>query len=202
MMSLVSAASQMSLDPPAEGDTHLCSGLGRSESAMAIDTHEDLLPPATPHHATTDTPPVARLPIARLPLTAVIPPALQPDPLDDYDCLWQHGVVHTPPLRRSPWPAGIYARDMAMAFIIIGDPAAHDATIAQRFEATFPGRQYKYATFQAQRAAWVDSSDEERVHLMQQPRTAQGLWTASRRLLSGWQKRKAHRRHSAEEDEM
>lgn len=174
MSSLVSATSLLSL--------------GSQASAMSVDSLDTggsclggTAPGLTLQHQ------------AQLMASIDFPPMLDPAPGDSYDDLWQQGIVYTPPLQRKPWPHGIYARDMAMALIMLSESSAGD-DLATHFERIFQGRPFKYATYQTQRAAWQRSTEQERQQIMQQPRTHQGLWTACRGSLHGWQQLPSHKR--------
>ncbi len=57
-------------------------------------------------------------------------------PMDDGDALWAEGQVRVPVFpagkKHKPWPYGIYARDMAHAFNLIGPAKARDNGIVER----------------------------------------------------------------------
>ncbi|KAI9058719.1 hypothetical protein FKP32DRAFT_1581039 [Trametes sanguinea] len=180
MASLISSTSGLSLDSAA---THIRSPEPRPLSPSMVPDCSSLEPSGTP--AGPQSQPHAS--DSNTGAAAVASTA------DTYDLLWQQGIVYTPPLIKKPWPAGIYARDMAMAFVLIGESANHD-TVSARFEAVFQGRPYKYATYQAQRTAWFKSTEEERRGAMEHPRTREGLWTALRSQLSGWKQIPSHKR--------
>ncbi|KAI0348805.1 hypothetical protein OH77DRAFT_1552615, partial [Trametes cingulata] len=125
-----------------------------------------------------------------------IPPTINPPVPDDLDRLWSLGIVHTPPLQHRSWPFGIFARDMGIAMLMLGDAtAATDNTLPMRFSAVFQGRPFKNATYNAQRLAWLNSPEEQRQWILRQPRTKAGLWTECRRELKGWQDQPDHKRH-------
>ncbi|KAH9898582.1 hypothetical protein C8Q73DRAFT_685290 [Cubamyces lactineus] len=108
----------------------------------------------------------------------------------DLDRLWQLGLVYTPDLepdiKNRPWPAGIFARDMAHAFTLLGDTNDDNDQLRKRFQRVFRGRPFKSATYHAQRSAWINSPQEQRDWIMNRPRTVAGLWTKCRKDLDGW----------------
>lgn len=128
-----------------------------------------------------------------------LPTLTIPDlPFRELDKLWDLKVVYTPPSMR-PWPAGVFARDMARALLFIGDTDSEGTlqgpkTLAARFEYVFQGRPFKSATYQAQRVAWVNSTQEQREWIMTRPRTRDGLWTECRKQLTGWKTSGSHKR--------
>ncbi|RPD58650.1 hypothetical protein L227DRAFT_504941 [Lentinus tigrinus ALCF2SS1-6] len=98
----------------------------------------------------------------------------------------------SPSMTTPAWPEGIYARDMAKAFDMIGEHRNKKVTM-QRFETVFQGTPFKSATFYAQRDAWRKSTEAERMWVMEQPRSEKGLWVSCRAELSGWKNRPRHR---------
>ena len=105
----------------------------------------------------------------------------------DYDVLWALGTVWVP--RGSDWPDGMYARDMAKGFEMLTAPVDGKKTAKKgRFSEVFPGAPFNSSTFYRNYGAWRHSTEEERIRLLQQPRTASGLWTACRASLTGWEK--------------
>lgn len=206
LMSLVSATSAMSITPDYDSPPTLVS----STSAMSI-TPADSIPATlaltfehpTAHPGLSPPSPFPELPsVSPLPATQAdtssVPglpsghatTSLAPS-VDDLDYLWLLGKVYTPPLDKKAWPAGIYARDMAQAFSMLGN-TGDDTGLKERFEHVFQGRPFKSATYHAQRFAWLHSTQEQREWVMGLPRTKEGLWTSCRRKLSGWKQLPAH----------
>ncbi|KAF8151866.1 hypothetical protein K438DRAFT_1778685 [Mycena galopus ATCC 62051] len=97
----------------------------------------------------------------------------------DYDALWKTGRVLNPD-GCGTWPEGMYARDMAAAFRLVGNKQVPENFLAV-FGIPFP----KGAWYQQQRA-WKQSSQEERDRAAALPRTANGLYTVWRDTSSGW----------------
>ena len=78
------------------------------------------------------TDPVAqRLDLPHTALVSIIPPCT--DGPDARDALWEHGSVYVPSTvgGSKPWPHGMYARDMARAFALIG-PKEDGKLVEQR----------------------------------------------------------------------
>ena len=140
--------------------------------------------------------------------TPVLPPASVED---ERDLLWQSGTVYvaqrSPKSEQKAWPHGMYARDMARAFHLIGgskgdDPdmikercilcklGAYMLTVLARFQRIFPGVPYKHSTYYGQWTGWVNSTEEERKRVAEMSRTRQGLWTVCRKTMSGWRERR------------
>lgn len=134
-------------------------------------------------------------PVGALVHTTAMPPPLPTLAFDDLDQLWQYNRVHIPTTRR-PWPAGIYARDMARAFQLIDDGITDGGPkdLATRFTYVFQGIPFKSATYQSQRSAWVNSTQAQRDEAMSKPRTHDGLWTECRMKLDGWKAMRGHKR--------
>ncbi|KAJ7458809.1 hypothetical protein B0H11DRAFT_2199381 [Mycena galericulata] len=118
------------------------------------------------------SPPSSPSPSSPSPLT---PPSMPVDP----DLLWQEGRVLAP-LGCGVWPEGMYTRDMATAFRLIGS-----RNVAERFVEVFGLSFPKGAWYQQQRA-WKYSSQAERDVASQLPRTRDGLWTEWRGKSTGW----------------
>ncbi|EIW51588.1 uncharacterized protein TRAVEDRAFT_24944 [Trametes versicolor FP-101664 SS1] len=208
LMSLVSATSAMSITPADNTPTTLIP----TTSAMSItpaDSIPAVLAPPYEHPITTQSSPSPSPPPFLEPPPPPSFPATQaavlytanlpsehaatdsaPGP-DDLDYLWLTGTVYTPPLDKKAWPAGIYARDMAQAFSMLGN-TGDDTGLKERFEYVFRGRPFKSATYHAQRFAWIHSTQEQREWVMGLPRTKEGLWTNCRRKLTGWKQLPAH----------
>ncbi|OBZ71699.1 hypothetical protein A0H81_08726 [Grifola frondosa] len=109
-----------------------------------------------------------------------------------YDALWAAGVVYVPPACYIvKWPNAMYARDVRKAFTLLGD-LINKGQVADQFEQIFPGITYKSSTFYRQFRAWRNSQESEHQWIMEQPRTAQGLWTICRAKLTGWQSQPSH----------
>ncbi|OJT05655.1 hypothetical protein TRAPUB_3514 [Trametes pubescens] len=129
----------------------------------------------------------------------ILPTPAVPDlPFRELDKLWDLKVVYTPPSMR-PWPAGIFAQDMARALLFIGDTDSEGTlqgpkTLAARFEYVFQGRPFKSVTYQAQHVVWVNSTQEQCKWIMTRPRTRDGLWTECRKQLTGWKTSGSHKR--------
>ncbi|KAI0357591.1 hypothetical protein OH77DRAFT_1422470 [Trametes cingulata] len=219
MMSLVTATSNMSIDSLDSQSSGMSAVSGKghcvSSPSLALDVNTDLCgdnPQASDSAAPSGNPTPAHSPLGLTPsldlspsalfpphiarFMPTIPPILNSTMPDDLDRLWARGVVYTPPLTRRPWPYGIFARDMGVAMLMLGDAtAAVDDTLPARFMAIFQGRAFKNATYSAQRLAWFNSPEEQRQWILKQPRTKAGLWTECRRTLKGWQEQPDHKRH-------
>ncbi|KAI0658031.1 hypothetical protein C8Q70DRAFT_934635 [Cubamyces menziesii] len=116
---------------------------------------------------------------------------------EDLDKLWEYGVVHMPKMSR-PWPAGMYARDMARAFMLLSDsdadPQSMPGSLVAWFSFVFQGRPFKSATYQAQRVAWLKSPQSQHDWLAEQPCNRAGLWVECRHELVGWKATPDHKR--------
>jgi hypothetical protein len=80
-----------------------------------------------------------------------------PPSIDTYDFLWTLGYVHIPE-NRSPWPAGMYARDMAWGLTRLGEIRVDVET---RFRQVFPGVPWVKATYYRHRDAFFGSTSSE-----------------------------------------
>ncbi|KAJ6578423.1 hypothetical protein B0H19DRAFT_1253661 [Mycena capillaripes] len=97
----------------------------------------------------------------------------------DYDNLWKRGHVLNPD-GCGTWPEGMYARNMAAAFRLVGSKQ-----VAESFTAVF-GIPFPSGTWYQQQRAWKKSSQGERDKAAELPRTADGLYTVWRDTSSGW----------------
>ncbi|OJT10786.1 hypothetical protein TRAPUB_12699, partial [Trametes pubescens] len=132
--------------------------------------------------------------------------------LDNLDQHWDKSLVYAPRTTRA-WPAGFYARDVAKAFMFIGDDnddvsgedPEQKATLAERFEYVF-GRPFKSTTYQRSRRAWVNSPQAQREKIADMPRTKDATWTQARKRLDGWRMENGHKRgqgkHAGEDEEL
>ncbi|KAI0336346.1 hypothetical protein GY45DRAFT_1238388 [Cubamyces sp. BRFM 1775] len=207
--SLVTATSAMSLDSQSSCDPVYAGASGSDYATppnglFSSSIHCGTAPPAihTAAHTATAveiqpaplTSPAQHAFLTTPPTEDLRPPHFVPTfTLAEMDRLWEYGVVHTPENRR-PWPAGVYARDMAQAFALIGEM---NEGLVTRFQRVFQGRPFVSSTYQAQRYAWLNSTEEERKWITDQPCTPSGLWITCRKELSGWKKISRHRSRGA-----
>ncbi|KAJ7866558.1 hypothetical protein B0H14DRAFT_3593042 [Mycena olivaceomarginata] len=118
-----------------------------------------------------------------LPASLPLPPSLSSSisasvPID-HDMLWTQGRVLNPE-GCGTWPEGMYARYMVTGFQLVGSK-----NVADRFASVF-GRTFPHGAWYQQQRAWKYSSQEERDHAAQLPRTSDGLWSTWRSTSSGW----------------
>ncbi|KAJ7708478.1 hypothetical protein B0H14DRAFT_3903025 [Mycena olivaceomarginata] len=92
------------------------------------------------------------------------------------------------------WPEGMYVRDMLTGFRLVGSK-----NVADRFASVF-GRTFPHGAWYQQQRAWKYSSQEERDHAAQLPRTSDGLWSTWRSTSSGWARRKKEAREEVEKE--
>jgi hypothetical protein len=108
--------------------------------------------------------------------------SLMPTSIDTYDSLWKLGHVHVPE-NNSPWPAGMYARDMAWGFTHMRESRGDVET---RFRQVFPGAPWVKATYYRHRDAFFRSTSSEIEACRSLCQSAGGLWTDWKAGSSGW----------------
>jgi len=99
-------------------------------------------------------------------------PSISPPSINTYDSLWILGYVYIPE-NRSPWPAGMYARDMAWALTRLNESRGD---VKMRFHQVFPGVPWVKATYYRHKDAFFGSTSSEIVECQSLSRSAGGLW--------------------------
>ncbi|KAK7014294.1 hypothetical protein R3P38DRAFT_3003083 [Favolaschia claudopus] len=132
-------------------------------------------PPSSPSPSSRSSPAPLSPTLSSSPSIATASSATPTDP----DAMWDQGRVLNP-IGCGAWPDGMFARDMAKGFGLVGS-----SKVADRFVDVFGGTFPKGTWYQQQRA-WKYSSQAERDQAAALPRSAEGLWTVWRGKSSGW----------------